>query len=221
MKTRLLRALAWSALLAFASGCSTAGSEGANPEDVLAGIREATQTVREDWQRDAMLVSVLIERPDAQTAFRYRYVFAASSSPTFMQLTKTPLRTEMTEHGVRTNVESVPGTKVMDLARAVGIARSAGMKGNLLTAELRQWTSDALDNVSVPVVIWRLVPDDDPNVADPNDPNMKNYYVDALLGTVYNADQPDARELIRGSEAFGAATTAEMMEFIQSLQRSR
>ena len=67
-----------------------------------------------------------------------------------------------------------------------------GMIGNVVTAELKQWSSDALNNVSVAVGIWRLGPDDDPNLVDPNDPNMKNYFVNALLGKVYNQERPQA-----------------------------
>lgn len=218
MKTALLRAVLLGALMTAAAACSGAGGGSVDPEDVPGKIRDAAQIVRKDWQRDAMLVSVLIERADAKDAFAYRYVFSSSGSPKYMQLTRSAARTGMAEAGVRANVEVVPGTQVMDLPRAVSIARGAGMKGHLLTAELKQWTSDALENVSVPVVIWRLVPDDDPNVADPNDPNMKNYLVDALLGTVYDADRPEAEQLIRGSNAFSKAMTAEMAELMGSMR---
>jgi hypothetical protein len=216
-----LSILLWTTLAIVTQACSNGSGQSSVPENIPEKIRTASKTARKDWKSDSMLARLLIERPDAKSLFIYDYVFASSSSPKLMHLTESSSGAKMEEKEFRPSIETVPGTLVIDLPKAIQIARSAGMKGNLLTAELKQWSYDEVDPPSVPVIIWRLVPDNDPNTVDPNDPNMKNYYIDALTSHVYDQDKPDNKELLRGSEAMGAAISTEMTEFIKAMQRGR
>jgi hypothetical protein len=96
------------------------------------------------------------------------------------------------------------------------------MKGNVLTAMLQFWTDPHYSDpakgmrVGMGIEVWRLVPDNDPNTADPNDPNMKNYYIDAVTGAYYDIAHLNPTEFIRNSMTYQNAMAAEVIEVMRS-----
>jgi hypothetical protein len=50
---------------------------------------------------------------------------------------------------------------------------------------------------------------------------MKNYFIDALTGAVYDPGHADMPELQRGAYAKSTAVTAELMAFLQSMKHQQ
>jgi hypothetical protein len=203
-------------LLSFA-----ARSAGALTDDVPSAIPQLIQTTwaaaRKDWTMEAVFCHLLIERDAADQPFRTDAAFLAASTQQRYHV-KTGPKGRMAELEAYKFFGPGLAAKVIDLPQAVAIARQHGMKGNLVTAELADW---APSGTNMAVQVWRLVPDDDPNVADPNDPNMKNYFIDALTGAVYDPGHADMPELQRGAYAKSTAVTAELMAFLQSMKHQQ
>jgi hypothetical protein len=103
-------------------------------------------------------------------------------------------------------------SQVIEPSQAVGIARKHDMKGNVLRVILQ-------GSGAPPLEVWRAVPDNDP-AADPNDPIMKNYIIDAMTGAFYSDSYSigthiDAAEYNRN---LGAYTQATLIEVLQGMR---
>jgi hypothetical protein len=186
-----------------------------DPENIPDMIRTKETRARQDWKRDAFLTNLLIQRDKAGAPFRYDFAFRSSDDMRLYHIHEEP-------DGKKTGVASftndpralgVIPTSVIDLPAALKIARDHGMKGNLATAELFEW----FPLPSQPVMAWRIVPDKAPDLADPNDPNQKNYWIDALTQAAYDPESPDPKDVQRGSLAIGPAVAADMSAFAKSL----
>lgn len=186
------------------------------PDDVPAKIARAQTAARQDWAREAMPVHATFARADADKDFSADIVFLASSRQKLYHVKDGPQGRSAGEEAYR-YAPTLTG-KVIDLPQALATARKQGMKGNLVTAELMPWIPH---NTNIVVQVWRLVPDNDPNTADPNDPNMKNYYVDAVTGVAYDAARPDKQELGRGRDAMNKSLADDMAAFVKSLQQRK
>lgn len=104
--------------------------------------------------------------------------------------------------------------KVIDPAQAVSVARAHGMKGNVLRVMLEVWGAPLATEV------WRLIPDNDPS-PDPNDPNMKNYIVDAMSGDFYSDSyfvptHVDPGQFTRNYSTYLASSTGEFTEGVRA-----
>jgi hypothetical protein len=100
-------------------------------------------------------------------------------------------------------------SKVIDPSQAIAIAIKHGMKGNALKVSLQAWGAPLLE-------VWRIVPDDDPP-ADPNDPIMKNYLMDAMSGAFHSdsyrtGNHVDPAEYNRNLAAYTTAVITELVE---------
>jgi hypothetical protein len=198
-------------------GIATGIARADDPQNIPDLIRQMNVQARKSWKRDAFLANLLIERDDAGQPFRYDFAFRASTDAKLFHIKQGPSGSETGFKGFTNDPKDlglIP-SRVIDLPTAEALARDHGMKGNLVTAELFEWFPLA----SQPVIVWRLVPDNDPNVADPNDPNQKNYFIDALTSAIYDPENPDPKDVTRGGAAMGPASAAEMSDFVKSMSQ--
>jgi hypothetical protein len=217
-ETRIWRQMRSVAALALAFVAAVLGSAALadDPQGIPDLIRQQEAQVRKAWKPDAFLVNLQLTRDDASEAFGYDFAFRASSDARLYHVTQGPKGATSGVRDYTTNPEAqgILPTRILDLPAAIAAARKAGMKGNLVRAELFQWQATP----SQPVIIWRLVPDNDPITEDPNDPNQRNYFIDAFTGATYNPEHPDLQEVNRGEQAMGPAMAAELSDFAKSLQ---
>jgi hypothetical protein len=105
-------------------------------------------------------------------------------------------------------------SKVIDPVQAVSVARAHGMKGNPLKVMLKLWGTPLATEV------WRVIPDNDPS-PDPNDPYMKNYIVDAMIGDFYSDSyflptHVDPAEFMRNYNSYLPASISEFTEGVRA-----
>ena len=198
------------------TGTAKAG-EG-TPSDIPDKIRQTTEQVRKTWKADAFLADLVLERDTADGPLRYDYTFHSSDDMRLYHVKRGPdgEKTEFKDFTNNPHAKGMIPSSVIDLPEAEAVARKHGMKGTIITAELYAWSTETLQTV----MVWRLVPDNDPNTDDPNDPNQKNYLVDAYTRTVYDAENPDMKAIGSGTEAMNAAIVEEMSQFVQTLQNA-
>jgi hypothetical protein len=196
------------------------------PKDTATQIRSAWALTRKDFKYDARFLYLGFERENATEGFQTEYLFGADSAP--LQVYRIMRGPKGSSQGLRPPVtQPVLGkllpeepvirmltSQVIEPSQAVEIARKHGMKGNVLRVILQAWGGPPLE-------VWRIVPDNDP-AADPNDPIMKNYIVDAMTGAFYSdsyftGTHVDAAEYNRN---LGAYTQAILTEFIQGLRKN-
>jgi len=197
------------------------------PKDTATQIRTAWQQTRKDWKYDARFLYLGFERENASDGFQTEYLFGADSAP--LQVYRITHGPKGSSSGLRPPVtQPVLGkllpeetvlrmltSQVIEPSQAAEIARQHGMKGNVLRVILQGWGGPPLE-------VWRIVPDNDP-AADPNDPIMKNYIVDAITGAFYSdsyftGTHVDAAEYNRN---LGAYTQATLTEFLQGMRKGR
>jgi hypothetical protein len=205
-----------SASVLLATLCIVATACGAQdiPSGVPAQLAKAWKNARSDWTMEAQLAQAIFTRTDAKSEFQSDIVFMAASRQKLYHIKDGPKGHVADEETYR--YMPTLTARVIDLPQAVDIARKSGMKGNVVTAQLALWI---FHNTTTAVEVWRLEPDNDPNTQDPNDPHMKNYFIDALTGTPYDYTAPDGTALAKGSEAMVKAVSDDMAEFVQSLKR--
>ncbi len=184
------------------------------PDGIPGRIAHALAETRAGWTADAVFGRLLMERADAGQPFRSDFVFSAPSHGTLYHVKIGPSGASSGEDRYRA-LQTLTA-RVIDLPRAVQVARQSGMRGNVVTADLSLWLPH---NRAVAVEVWRLVPDDDPNTADPNDPNMKTYFVDAVTGLPYAAENPDIAALERGRAALGEAVTKDVIDLLTAFRK--
>jgi hypothetical protein len=196
------------------------------PKDTATQIRSAWAQTRSGWKYDAKFLYLGFERETATEGFETEYLFGADSAP--LQVYRIMRGPKGSSQGLRPTVtQPVLGkllpeepvirmltSQVIEPSQAVEVARKHGMKGNVLRVILQGWGGPPLE-------VWRIVPDNDP-AADPNDPIMKNYIVDAMTGAFYSdsyftGTHVDAAEYNRN---LGTYTQAILTEFIQGMRKN-
>jgi hypothetical protein len=197
------------------------------PKDTATQIRTTWAQTRSGWKHDAKFPSLGFERETATAGFETEYLFGADSAP--LQVYRIMHGPKGSSQGLRPPVtQPVLGkllpeepvirmltSQVIEPSQAVEVARKHGMKGNVLRVILQGWGGPPLE-------VWRIVPDNDPT-ADPNDPIMKNYIVDAMTGAFYSdsyftGTHVDVAEYNRN---VGTYTQAILTEFLQGLRKGR
>jgi len=186
------------------------------PDHVPDRIAAAWMAARHDWTMEAQLVHATFTRPDASQPFSSDIVFLAASRQKLYHIKDGTKGRSAGEESYR-YAPALTG-QIIDLPGAVATARTQGMKGNVVLAELTIWLPH---NSSIATQVWRLVPDNDPNTQDPNDPNMKNYFVDAVTGAAYAASNPDNTALAKGRDAMNKALAADMMALVKIMQQRK
>jgi hypothetical protein len=194
------------------------------PKDTATQIRSVWAQTRKEWKHDARFLYLGFERENASGGFQTEYLFGADSAPLQVyQVTRGPqgnagrLRPPVTQPVLgkllpEEVIMRMLTSRVIEPSQAVEIARAHGMKGNVLRVILQGWGGPPLE-------VWRVVPDNDP-AADPNDPIMRNYIIDAMTGTFYSdsyftGTHIDAVEYNRN---LGGYTQAIIAEFVQGLR---
>ena len=196
------------------------------PKDTATQIRTTWAQTRSGWKHDAKFLYLGFERETATAGFETEYLFGADSAP--LQVYRIMHGPKGSSQGLRPPVtQPVLGkllpeepvirmltSQVIEPSQAVEVARKHGMKGNVLRVILQGWGGPPLE-------VWRIVPDNDPT-ADPNDPIMKNYIVDAMTGAFYSdsyftGTHVDPAEYNRN---VGTYTQAILTEFIQGMRRN-
>jgi hypothetical protein len=197
------------------------------PKDTATQIRTTWAQTRSGWKHDAKFLYLGFERETATAGFETEYLFGADSAP--LQVYRIMHGPKGSSQGLRPPVtqpvlgELLPEepvirmltSQVIEPSQAVEVARKHGMKGNVLRVILQGWGGPPLE-------VWRIVPDNDPT-ADPNDPIMKNYIVDAMTGAFYSdsyftGTHVDVAEYNRN---VGTYTQAILTEFLQGLRKGR
>ena len=197
------------------------------PKDTATQIRTTWAQTRSGWKHDAKFLYLGFERETATAGFETEYLFGADSAP--LQVYRIMHGPKGSSQGLRPPVtQPVLGkllpeepvirmltSQVIEPSQAVEVARKHGMKGNVLRVILQGWGGPPLE-------VWRIVPDNDPT-ADPNDPIMKNYIVDAMTGAFYSdsyftGTHVDPAEYNRN---VGTYTQAILTEFLQGLRKGR
>jgi hypothetical protein len=197
------------------------------PKDTATQIRTTWAQTRSGWKHDAKFLYLGFERETATAGFETEYLFGADSAP--LQVYRIMHGPKGSSQGLRPPVtQPVLGkllpeepvirmltSQVIEPSQAVEVARKHGMKGNVLRVILQGWGGPPLE-------VWRIVPDNDPT-ADPNDPIMKNYIVDAMTGAFYSdsyftGTHVDVAEYNRN---VGTYTQAILTEFLQGLPKGR
>jgi hypothetical protein len=191
------------------------------PADATARIRTAWAQARKAWKIDAQFVCLDLERGSAKESFSADYYFRSNSDGRLYHIKSGPKGSSAGLDPKPTFAQGLT-SKVIEPARAVAIARAHGMKGNVLTAMLEYWTDTQATGapkdipIGMGVEVWRVVPDNDPNSADPNDPNMKNYYIDAMSGAYYDLAHINAAEFTRNSMTYQNTAGLELLELMRS-----
>jgi hypothetical protein len=191
------------------------------PVDAPTQIRAAWAQARKTWKIDAQFVTLDLERDSAKEGFESDYAFKSNSDGRMYHIKRGPKGSSVALDQLAQFAWGLT-SKVIDPVQAASVARAHGMNGNVLTAKLEYWTNPKTTGsakeipIGTGVEVWRLVSDNDPNTADPNDPNMKNYYIDAMAGTYYDAAHLNPAEFVRNSQAYQSAAAIELIEGIRS-----
>lgn len=187
------------------------------PHDAASQIRATWAEARKTWKVDAKFVHLDFERGTTKDGFEADYVFGVDTLPILYHIKRGP---KGASAGLSQGHDQIAvcmlTSKVIDPAQAVSAARANGMKGNILKASLECW------GAPVALEVWRVVSDNDPNTADPNDPNMKNHIINAISGTYYGTYfVPVNINPVEFGQSVGAYTAATLSEYMEGVRAAR
>jgi hypothetical protein len=185
------------------------------PHGAAAQIQATWAEARKTWKVDAKFVYLSFDRDSANEGFQSDYVFGVDALPVLYHITHGP---KGSSAGLHQGHEPIPicmlTSKVIDPAQAVSVARANGLKGNVVKVSLECW------GAPLALEVWRVVADNDPNTADPNDPYMKNHIVNAMTGTYYGLYAApvniDPAEFSRNASAYVAASASEYVKGVRA-----
>jgi len=185
------------------------------PHGAASQIQATWAEARKTWKVDAKFVYLSFDRDSANEGFQSDYVFGVDTLPVLYHITHGP---KGSSAGLHQGRELIPicmlTSKVIDPAQAVSVARANGLKGNVLKASLECW------GAPLALEVWRVVADNDPNTADPNDPFMKNHIVNAMTGAYYGLYAApvniDPAQFSRNASAYVAASASEYVEGVRA-----
>lgn len=201
-----LHALCAAALLLLFTSAAASADEIPLPSYVPYTVAKAWDKARNDWRKDSLFVGAVYSRPNSKLPFDYEITFhSPPRQETFIY--RNGVGDPAPKGAPYGNFAPLLTERFIDLPQAVEQAKLAGLKGDILKAEIIPWGPF---HHTTTLQIWRLTSDGNAG---------KTFYVDAMTGVVYDQEHPNAQEVMRSHVIFGNALSMDEQVLMQAMRQ--